>query len=93
MIERGQYRIVRVDGTESVIASTPTLDDIYKAIGATTVDTVTLGGEVIMIVDDEGMLADRPVNAKATEIARSVRGPNCQPIHGDVALVNDLDFE
>src|SRR5258706_472061 len=94
-VERGQYRIIRTDGTEVLVGSKPTLKQIYKQIGCTCIDTVTLSHErqIVMMVDDTGMVDGKPVNEKATALYHE----RCKPgtvhaIHGDVALVNDEDF-
>ena len=94
-INRGEYRIIRTDGTEAIIKEVPTIDAIHKAIGCDCLDTVTLDHEsqTIMLVDDNGMVDGRPVNPKATEMYHRI----CRPrtiwsIHGDVAIVNDNDF-
>jgi hypothetical protein len=95
IVRPGEYRIIRVDGTEQLIEEKPYMPRLYKAIGAECVDTVTLDRErtQIMIVDDTGMCDGKPVNSKATELYHAI----CKPgtlfsIHGDVAIVNDVDF-
>jgi hypothetical protein len=92
---RGSYWIIRVDGSATLYEERPTLRQICAAIGCTVIDTVILDRkkEVVMIVDDTGMIDGKPVNAKATELYHAV----CKPgtiwsIHGDVAIVNDEDF-
>jgi hypothetical protein len=95
-IRRGEYRIIRTNGTETLIEEKPTLDAVRRAIGADGIDTVCLDKRTrtqIMVVDDTGMVDGKPVNSKATELYHSI----CKPgtvwaIHGDVALCNDLDF-
>lgn len=94
-IQSGTYKILRVDGSEEIIARKPSMRALAKEIGAESIDTVTLDrhNQTIMIVDDTGMIDGKPVNPKATELYHSI----CKPgtvwaIHGDVALVNDEDF-
>jgi hypothetical protein len=94
-VNRGQYRIIRVDGSEEMVPKRPTLDAIYKAIGCDTIDTVTLDRDrqLIMMVDDEGILNGKPINPKASALMKEAFGPSYpNPICGDVALVNDEDF-
>ncbi len=95
---RGQYRIIRVDGSETVVEEKPTIKAAHKAIGCNCIDTVTLTrgrhhAIIVMLVDDTGMIDGKPVNEKATEMARVVFGPAYPySIHGDVVIANDGDF-
>lgn len=94
--QKGAYRVIRVDGTDTVIHSKPTLRAVHEAIGTACVDTVILDRvcQVVMIVDDTGMVDGKPVNEKATALAREAFGSRYpHSIHGDVAIVNDEDFE
>ncbi len=98
-VRRGEYRIIRVDGSEMNVPQKPTLDRIHKAIGCDTFDTVLLKkgrdgtAEIVMLVDDTGMIDGKPVNPKATELYRAICKPGTPfSIHGDVAIVNDNDF-
>lgn len=98
-IKRGEWLVIRVDGTQDWKQGKPTIGKIYREIGASCCDSVTLrfpdGGKdgIVMMVDDTGMLDGKPVNPRATDIYHS----RCKPgtihaIHGDVAIVNDEDF-
>ena len=94
-LKRGEWKIIRVDGTEATVQSKPTLQAVYEAIGCENIDTVTLDhkNQVVMMVDDVGMIDGKPVNKKATALMKEAFGrgyPNA--IHGDVAIVNDEDF-
>jgi hypothetical protein len=99
-IKRGTWKVIRVDGTEELKKGKPTLDLIYKAIGCECMDTVCLRNkwdrsddQILMAVDDTGMVDGKPVNPKATELYHSVCKPNpIYSIHGDVAICNDEDF-
>jgi hypothetical protein len=95
-VSRGEFLIVRVDGTESRVASRPSIRTVAKQIGAETVDTVLLDRrrQIVMLVDDTGMIDGKPVNTKATDLARAAFG-QAYPysIHGDVAIVHDQDFQ
>ncbi len=97
-VKRGEYKIIRADGTEEIISQRPTLSAVHKAIGCDCCDTVILtrGSDepIVMMVDDTGMIDGKPVNPKATELYHSVSRPgNPYSIHGDVVIVNDGDFE
>ena len=98
-IRQGQWLVIRVDGKEEPMEGKPTIGKIYRALGVTCCDSVTLrfpNGKqdaIVMMVDDTGMVDGKPVNPKATELYHT----RCKPgtlfsIHGDVAIVNDEDF-
>lgn len=98
-IKSGTYLVIRVNGHEEDVEERPTIDRIQRAIGATCLDTVCLRksrdgqAEIVMCVDDSGMIDGKPVNPKATELYHSI----CKPatifsIHGDVVVCNDGDF-
>ena len=94
-VKLGSYLIIRVNGDEEDVQEKPSIAKINRAIGCSCVDTVTLDRrrEILMIVDDTGMIDGKPVNPKATELYHA----RCRPgtpysIHGDVAIVNDQDF-
>jgi hypothetical protein len=97
-LNRGEYRVIRVDGSEELVSERPSLAKIYRDIGCTCIDTVTLtrnahGPDIIMLVDDEGMIINKPVNPKATALYHSVCRPGAvYGIHGDVALIHDRDL-
>jgi hypothetical protein len=89
-MKRGQYKIIRVDGTETVYEGKPAIGEISRLIGCDALDTVTLDRRraTVMFVDDTGMLDRKPVNAKATALYRA----RCKPgtvwaIHGDVVII------
>lgn len=94
-IRRGEYLVVGVDGTETLIEERPTIQKIHRDIGCDCLDTVTLDRKagIVMMVDDTGMVDNKPVNPKATVWYRMICKPGTlHQIHGDVAIVNDLDF-
>jgi hypothetical protein len=97
-LKPGQWRIIRADGTETLIDEKPRLDAIRRSIGAETLCTVILTrhrweAEIIMLVDDTGANDGRPVNAKATKLYHAVCVPGTTwQICGDVALAFDSDF-
>ncbi len=101
VVQRGEYLIIRVDGTEQRVKERPTLEAVYRAIGCGCIDVVNLDRkrppEIVMMVDDTGMLDHKPVNAKATALAQAAwkAAGRYSPysIHGDVAIVHDQDFE
>src|SRR5271168_3763004 len=95
IIKRGEFKIIRVDGTETIHETKPSIRDIEKFIDAEMLDTVIIDfvHKQIMMVDDTGMCDGKPVNPKATALYHAI----CKPgtlhcIHGDVAIVNDGDF-
>ncbi len=98
---RGEYLIIRTDGTEELIREKPTIETLHRAIGCGCIDAVNLDRkrppETVMIVDDTGMIDHKPVNAKATALAqaawKAAGRSSSYSIHGDVAIVHDEDFE
>lgn len=95
IIRRGEFKIIRVDGSETMHEGRPTIRGIQQFIDAECLDTVILDFRLkqVMMVDDTGMCDGKPVNQKATALYHAI----CKPgtvhcIHGDVAIVNDGDF-
>ena len=95
LIERGTFKVIRVNGAEETVAQRPTIDMVHAAIGCGCIDTVQIDrpNQTVMLVDDTGLIDGKPVNRKATMLYRAV----CRPgtlgtIHGDVAICNDEDF-
>ena len=86
--------VLRTSGAEEKHFDVPrgSLLDIYRLIGCELVDVVNLRDGRMMLVDDEGLLAQKPTNRKATEIYRALTGSHDGLIVGDVALVEDEDF-
>jgi hypothetical protein len=97
-VARGSYLVIRADGTETTVLTRPSVAELRRALGCKWLCAVTLSRradaapEVIMNIDDTGLLDRKPVNARATELVRQARGQEHPEIYGDVALVNDADF-
>ena len=92
---RGQFLVIRIDGSEEVHNRRPTIRSVEHALGADILDTVILDrdNQVVMLVDDTGLIDRLPVNERATALVREVFGPRYpNKIHGDVAICNDEDF-
>lgn len=95
-INKGEYLIIAVDGTETIIQQKPEINRVCKAIGCEYIDTITLkrSPRIVMLVDDVGMIDKKPVNPKATALYHSVCKPGTVwPICGNVAIVHDTDFQ
>jgi hypothetical protein len=95
-----------VDGLQIAMKSKPTMAELLRVLGCSCIDTVNLGqdelgAEQVMVVDDTGMIDGKPINPVATVLyqaslvrRRAMVPPGEKPaIHGDVALVNDEDFD
>jgi len=92
----GTYKLIRVDGTETMHEGKPTIREITRLICCEGLDTVTIDRkrQTVTFVDDTGMLDRKPVNAKATALYHAICKPGpVHQIHGDVVIVNDGDFE
>jgi hypothetical protein len=91
----GTYKVIRIDGSETVHCGKPSLCEIARLIGCSSLDTVTIDRRrrTVMFVDDTGMIDNKPVNPKATALYHAVCTPGAvHQIHGDVVIVNDGDF-
>jgi hypothetical protein len=95
VIGRGKYMVITVEGAESIHDGVPTIKEIRSIIGCDALDTVLLDRDsrTVMMVDANGLINRKPINAKATVLYRAV----CQPgvthsIYGNVVIVNDEDF-
>lgn len=95
MIKRGQYTIIRANGTEQVVEEAPTLSSVHEALKCDCIDALRLStysiNQAVMLVDDSGMLKRLPVNVKATALYRAVVDTPYS-IHGDVIVCSDMDF-
>jgi hypothetical protein len=94
-MEPGTYKLIRVDGTETIYAGKAAIPDIMRLIRCNCLDTVFIGpqGRTVMFVDDTGAIDNKPINWKATALYRAVCMPGTvHQIHGDVVIVNDRDF-
>jgi hypothetical protein len=97
---RGQYMIIRVDGSYEIVHRKPTIALMHAAIGCDIVDVIPLTAnrppDTVMIIDDLGKTNNKPINDKATALYHEVK-PQAKKlghsIHGDVVIVNDEDFE
>jgi hypothetical protein len=85
VMKQQRYKIILVDGTETVHQGTPSIAEIQVIIGCDGLDTVTIDGrkQTVMFIDDTGMLDGKPINPKATALyhARCLPG-NPYSIHG-----------
>lgn len=86
--------VIRTDGREEVheIARALAVVTINRLIGADTFDAVDLRDGRVMLVDDTGLIAGRPINPKATALYHMCRPGTTNPIAGDVAIAIDKDF-
>ncbi len=85
-------KLIRADGAETELHGPHALQDVRQMIGADALNTVSLADRVhVMLVDDEGVLKDLPVNPAATRLYQEARGIPHQ-IRGDVVVVPDSDY-
>ncbi|NGT16956.1 DUF3846 domain-containing protein [Achromobacter insolitus] len=85
-------KLIRADGAETVLYGPHAIQDVCQMIGADALDTVSLADRVhVMLVDDEGILKNLPVNPAATRLYQDARGVPHQ-IRGDVVIVPDSDY-
>lgn len=90
------YYIVRTSGDIETRECAPlaAINTVTRAIGAELTTTVNLRDGRIMLVDDAGHGKHLPINTSATRLYWSVCKPGTHwQIRGDVAIVNDVDFD
>lgn len=86
-------KVIRTSGAEEVIAGRPRIANIEAMIGAACLDTVNLRDGRVMLVDDNGIAKDLPINPAATVLYHGVCRPGTtHQIRGDVVIVHDEDF-
>ncbi|WP_338881515.1 hypothetical protein WHX56_14000 [Achromobacter veterisilvae] len=85
-------KLIRADGAEAELHGPHALADVCQMIGADALDTVSLADRVhVMLVDDDGVSKNLPVNPAATRLYQDARGVPHQ-IRGDVIIVPDSDY-
>ena len=93
MISEPRTKVIRTSGAEEAIAGRPRIAAIETMIGADCLDTVSLRDGRVMLVDDNGIAKDLPVNPAATALYHGVCRPGTtHQIRGDVVIVHDEDF-
>lgn len=85
--------LIRTDGSTQMLEGKQSFSTIYQLIGCDCLDTVSLAHGLVMLVDDTGLLDNKPVNPIATGLYYA----KCQhvtpnSIHGDVVIVPDDDY-
>ncbi|WP_313619508.1 hypothetical protein [Achromobacter sp.] len=85
-------KLIRADGAETLLHGPHAIQDVCQMIGAEALDTVSLADRLhVMLVDDEGISKNLPVNPAATRLYQDARGIPYQ-IRGDVVIVPDSDY-
>ncbi len=87
-------RLLKHDGNVEVLGDPMSMAQIRTLLGANSLDVVVLQNGMVMIVDDDGIERNLPVNPMATEmyLRRCVPGATVK-IYGDVVIVPDADFD
>jgi Domain of unknown function (DUF3846) len=62
------------------------IDALYRAIGSTTLDMLTVTPQLLMWVDDQGVVKGSAVNTVATELVSQTPQLRNQPIRGTVVF-------
>ncbi len=85
-------KLIRADGAETELHGPHAIQDVCQMIGADALDSVRLADRMhVMLVDDEGVSKNLPVNPAATRLYQDARGVPHQ-IRGDVVIVPDSDY-
>ena len=92
-----ERKIIRVDGTETLLLERVSADDVCKLIKADTLCNFNVcdksGKMFAVMVDDTGYAKELPVNVKATALYWSVCFVGTvHKILGDVVIAPDSDF-
>lgn len=89
-----KVRLIRSDETEEdvyLIASN-WVKELEPLIDSNCFDVVNLRNGIVMIVDDDGILKQKPINWKASMIYWITGHPNSWHVFGDVAIMRDRDL-
>lgn len=92
-----ERKLIRTDGTETLLNEPLTVNQIAALIGADTLDSFAVrnGSQELfaVMVDDLGYRKELPANVTATGLYWSICKPGtAHKILGDVVLVPDSDF-
>jgi hypothetical protein len=60
-LKQGQYKLIRVDGSETTHEGKPSIAEIQQLIGCDSLDTVTIDRKhlMVMFVDDTGIASEK----------------------------------
>lgn len=85
--------ILRVGGGREVhdLPRHRLLQSIQRLIGCACCDAIHLRDGRVMLVDDVGMVDNKPINPGATAVYHGIYS-SPYSIHGDVAIVLDKEF-
>lgn len=86
-------RLIRVNGEDRTITPTSrefTNKELHELMSCRYLTGINLGGPegLYMFIDDTGLIDGKPVNEKATEIARTYKPGYPHKVHGDVVIAN-----
>jgi uncharacterized protein DUF3846 len=73
-------KIIRANGIEDAMLATPTLEACQRVVGGYVEMVQIDGGRRQMLVNEEGLLQNLPINAKASALAQ-------RHIVGDVVIL------
>lgn len=79
---------IGADGTVTLLEVEPTLENLQKIVGGYIETVRTWIPDIVMIVNEEGKMKDKPLNSKASSLINTY---DC--IVGDVVLVQEWDEE
>lgn len=93
MVNQNTRCLIKTSGEVIPLEKTSSIRILCNLIDADFIDTVQLPSGWVMLVDDDGIDKDLPVNDAATVIYHSVCRPGTTAqIHGDVVITVDEDF-
>jgi hypothetical protein len=67
------------------------IDALYRAIGSHHLDMLTVTPQLLMWVDDQGLVTGSPVNPVATALLTQIPRPRSHPVRGTVVFTGPAD--
>ena len=94
---RGHYVVLRTTGAierGEFPKGVRLLETVHKLIDCEAIDAVMIDREheIVILVDDVGVLIDKPINHIATALYHATRRTS-NPLVGDAVVCHDRDFE
>jgi hypothetical protein len=87
----GRATLIRTSGEQHEFTRTLTMEEIRQLIDALVLDSVNLKDGHVLMIDDNGIQAQKPVNGGATFIYQKMKH-STNKIHGDAVIVWDADY-
>lgn len=87
----GRATLIRASGERAEFTRTLSMAEIKQLIGAEVLDSVNLKDGHVLMIDDNGIAAQKPTNPGATFIYQKMKN-SINKIYGDAVIVWDNDY-